>query len=234
MQLSTNDEAATAAATRDAWSATCDALLSGLAHALSNRVASLNAVVTMSADGAAAAGFSLDHEIARLNELLQLLRALAARPAGRVVALDASALVAQAVALHATHSTLRDVPVRIEDAGGLPPVFAPEGALTRAVLLALTGARAEALAARHPGVVVRCGAQPGGVTIEVAPALPDEATRGDERALEADALAGAHSSPEGRAAHALLAASGGAVRERSAGDYLISVPVVRPRAGAAR
>ena len=232
MQLSTNDDATVPAATRDAWSVTCDALLSGLAHALSNRVASLNAVVSMPAEGAAAAGLSLDTEVMRLNELLRLLRALAVRPAGRAVALDGAVMLAQAAELHATHPALRDVPVRVEAGEPPPPILVPEGALTRALLLAFTGARSAAAAARLPGVVARCHGADERVLFQVEPVA-----LGDVPLRTADAFAYGVAAPlgaEAQAALALLAPSGGEVREEPAGRYRISVPAVRRRVQAPR
>lgn len=230
MQLSANDDATAPAATRDAWSATCDALLSGLAHALSNRVASLNAVVTMPADGAAAAGLSLDTEVARLNEMLRLLRALAVRPAGRAVTLDAATMLAQAVELHAMHATLREVPVRMEEGEPTPPIVVPEGALTRALLLALTGARSAAAAMRAPGAVARCHATGDRVVFEIEPVATADAPPHDGF----DGGVALPLAAEAQAALALLAASGGDVHEERGGRYRIDVPVARRRPTAPR
>ena len=226
MRLFADEEARAPATTRDAWGATCDALLAGLAHAMSNRVASLTAVLSLAQDGAQAAGLSLESEVARLNAMLRLLRALASRTAGRAVALDAIGLLETAAELHATHGALRDVAILVEREESVPPVVAPEGALTRALLLAFTAARAAAAASGRSSVRARCRHERDRVLFEIVPTGPASDKAPPPAMHESPALASA----EGRAAEELLRPAGGEVREASEGRILVSVPAVRASA----
>ena len=230
MRLSAEHEGNVPATAHDPWSATCDALLSGLAHALSNRIASLNAVVAMPAESAADAGLSTETEVARLNGMLRLLRTLAARPAGRVVALDAAALLESVVELHATHPSLRGVSVAIEVCAAMSPVLAPEGPLVRALLLALTHARTAA-AADGRLVRARCDSERERVIFDLVPSSVDVAADGDEPFVSASACP---SSPETRAALALLSGVGGELLDAGDGRVRISMPALPPRAARAQ
>ena len=230
MRLSAEHERKIPAPAHDPWGATCDALLSGLAHALSNRIASLNAVVAMPAESAAGVGLSTETEVARLNGMLRLLRTLAARPAGRVVALDAAVLLESVVELHATHPSLRGVTVAIEACPAMAPVLAPEGTLVRALLLALTHARTVA-AADGRMVRARCGSEEERVVFELVPSSVDAAADGDE---PVEAGAARPSSPEARAALALLSGVGGEVIDPGDGRVRITMPAMPPRAARAQ
>lgn len=226
MRLSAEHEGKVPDTAHDPWSATCDALLSGLAHALSNRIASLNAVVAMPAASATDAGLSTETEVARLNGMLRLLRTLAARPAGRVVALDAPSLLESVVELHATHPSLRGVSVAIEACTAVSPVLAPEGALVRALLLALTHARTAA-AADGRMVRARCDSEQQRIVFELVPSCVDAAADGDEPMVP---LGAPPSTPETRAALALLAGVGGELLDPGDGRVRISMPALPPRA----
>lgn len=226
MRLSAEHEGNVTATSHDPWSATCDALLSGLAHALSNRIASLNAVVAMPAESAADAGLSTETEVARLNGMLRLLRTLATRPAGRVVALDATALLEAVVELHATHPSLRGVSVAIEVCAAVSPVLAPEGTLVRALLLALTHARTAA-AADGRMVRARCDSVQQRVVFDLVPSSVEADADRDGPMVPVGALP---SSPETRAAHALLANVDGELLDPGDGRVRISMPAMPPRA----
>jgi hypothetical protein len=230
MRLSAEQEGKIPATAHDPWGATCDALLSGLAHALSNRIASLNAVVAMPAESVADAGLSTETEVARLNGMLRLLRTLAARPAGRVVALDAAALLESVVELHATHPSLRGVSVAIEVCAAVSPVLAPEGALVRALLLGLTHARTAA-AADGRMVRVRCNSEQQRIVFDFVPSSVDTAADHDEPVVS---IGEPPSTPETRAAHALLSGVGGELLDPGDGRVRISMPALPPRTASAQ
>jgi hypothetical protein len=118
-----------------------DALLRGLNHALSNRVASLSAiatVITLDERSDPDITRALAAEVAQLEGVLRLLRLL---PGGRgapsepVLLSDA---LADAVALHAHHAGLAATPCTVVgDASSLLPVVAPLPALVHGLALLL-------------------------------------------------------------------------------------------------
>jgi signal transduction histidine kinase len=167
------------------WAALQDELLRGLAHALSNRVATLTAVAYLLEHGdvsPAEAATSLRTESERMDDLLQLLRRLPAREAAAEPVLPGD-LVADAVALHALHCDLDDVPVEVEVTPDVPPVLVAPPALRQAVLLALSLAKRAAVRRAVGGVQVTIGGDAAAVRLAVraAPApAGDVAAAADE------------------------------------------------------
>lgn len=164
------------------WQALQDELLRGLTHALSNRVATLSAAAYMLEYGditptQAAATVQVESE--RLDEVLQLLRRLPAREQAEPEPVAPADLVADAVALHAFHCDLRDVPVDIRVAPDVLPVLVEPHALRQALLLALSLAKRTTL----DSACVEVAGDADTVRILV------RATRGDSRAGPPDGAA---------------------------------------------
>ncbi len=95
------------------WLAIHDELLRGIAHTLSNRVATISVVAYMlgvdGADVGQQAG-TLQGETERLEELLHGLRALSRSESAIAEPLMPMDAVRAALALHVHHADLRDVP----------------------------------------------------------------------------------------------------------------------------
>jgi signal transduction histidine kinase len=197
------------------WLTIHDELLRGLAHTLSNRVATIDAATYMLAlDGADVASQigTLRGETERLEALLHALRALPRHDSGSgaepVMPGDA---VQGALALHAHHGELRDVPCDVNIDVDVAPAYADPVALQHALLVALTAARTGAHRARgRVAVHVSSGAD----VVRFALITSGDGTDGDgasdevsgrERvsdALAIDWLLGAHggrSEPSARA-----------------------------------
>jgi hypothetical protein len=141
-----------ALAAREAWQRVLDELLRGVAHALSNRVATVSAAAYMATGGEpldATTAQALGAEAQRLEALLADLRALPARgdaPPEPLLLADAAR---EAIALHRHYLALRNVPVALTVAPGAPPTFGDGAQLAHLLLLALTALRSAWLAA-HP------------------------------------------------------------------------------------
>jgi len=189
------------------WLTIHDELLRGVAHALSNRVATIDgASYMLSLDGADVAGqaATLRGETGRLEALLHALRALPRGTDSEPEPTMPADAVQGALALHAHHGALRDVPCDIDMEADVPPAYADPTALQHALLVAITAARCMAgvrgrvtLRVRsHADVVEFCavarhGAAPAGDA--GAPHARDDAEDAgtdDHRAI--DWLLGAH------------------------------------------
>lgn len=155
-----------------------DAVLRGLVHALSNRVGTVGAVASMLDPAAPVAGAPaamLQEEAGRLEQLLEEFRRFAGEPGGTPEPLHLPDLLALAVALHAHHPGLRDVPCAVEAGEALPPAYAEPHAVLDALLVALDAAKGAAGAA---GVRLTGDADADRVRVRVAPA--DAAADGTE------------------------------------------------------
>ncbi|AHG87759.1 hypothetical protein J421_0222 [Gemmatirosa kalamazoonensis] len=133
------------------WLTEQDALLRGLAHALSNRVGTLVAATGLLEPGAVAPASIvgvLRDETERLEGVLVLVRLLAGSASDVDVAepLHLPDLVTPIVELHAHHPQLRDVPVTVTPDPLAPPVRARHVGLARALLLLLGTAKRGAAA----------------------------------------------------------------------------------------
>lgn len=130
---------------RDAeWSTLTDALLRGVAHALSNRTGALTALRDLGASEAETREL-LAGEIERLTQLIRLLRLVPGEPTASPEALDVPATVADAVAVLGLHPQIREVRWTIATAGTPQPVRAERWVLLRSLLLLLAGALADAV-----------------------------------------------------------------------------------------
>lgn len=161
-----------------AWAEEGDALVRGLAHALSNRVAALSLAADDLHDEAAEvrqdARARIATEVERLAALDRLLKLVPAERAARPQALLPSEVLADALALHAHHPELRDVPIAHESTEAAPPVRVPRSTLLRLLVLLLSSARR---AADGGGVSVRLNGDDAELRVTVAPAgEPGEAT----------------------------------------------------------
>ena len=177
---------------RARWLALQDELLRGLTHALSNRLATLSAAAYMLEYGditAAEAATSLRTETERLDAILRLLRQLPARDEGVLEPVAPGDIVEAAVALHAHHGDLRDVPVTVAVADDVLPVLVEPHALRQALLLALTAAKR---AAHHAGSGVTDGVRidvTGDAEWVVLRVFADGTIDPDAEATRRDALA---------------------------------------------
>ncbi|MCU0648088.1 MAG: hypothetical protein MUF00_08840 [Gemmatimonadaceae bacterium] len=137
---------------RAVWQAELDELLRGVAHALSNRVATISAAAYMASGGEAldpAMVAALSAESERLETLLGDLRLLPAplEPGAEPLLLDE--LARHALALHRHHLPLRDVPVIIDADATAQPAYGNPARVLHLLLLVLTAARAVAMARRR-------------------------------------------------------------------------------------
>jgi signal transduction histidine kinase len=172
----------------DAWSSVSEALVRGMAHALSNRIATIGTIAELlrvSAEDPAAMSEMLGIETRRLEDLLEQMRALSARHsgAGRMEAMRLSDAVAGAMAMHSFHPERRSIAVTVEPGDESRPVLCDGIRLQRELLLLLDAATQAALSHASRAVRVRFGLQGhvGVVRVLVgdgaeAGALPDCAT----------------------------------------------------------
>jgi len=196
------------------WMSIHDDLIRGIAHAMSNRVATLSANVWMMSQGGQRgtdAAAVLQSEIERLEELLVQLRILPKGDAAPepLLAIDSART---AVSLHAHHGNLRNQPCTIDDPGSVPPARAEPQALVHALLVAMTAAREAA--GREGRAVVRLRSDGDYVQFVATVDGKDVVDRGDQR-FALDALAAAQ----------LLAASGGRARSHAYG-CVVEVPTL--------
>lgn len=140
----------------DQWLRVSEKVLKGLNHQLTNRVASLEAVVGILDDDQpfdpqvlrALAG-----EVSRLNHLLQLFRCMPAEPFVGAEPVRLQDIVPQVLELHGHHADLRNIPVVVDaDCDTLPLLVRPS-ALLRCLLVALeSGAGNSLRAGKHEGL----------------------------------------------------------------------------------
>lgn len=106
------------------WSDIADSLVGGIAHALSNRVATLSALgELMRMDGDVSEGATmLRQEAGRFEAIVQSLRLLGNEAGVSAEAVELRELLDQALALHKFHRDLRDVEIAVESDERVPPV----------------------------------------------------------------------------------------------------------------
>lgn len=124
----------TAPALRE-WTHHVECIMRGLAHALNNRAAALSAVIELSRepdDDPAATREILEGEMARVQELVAVVRAIGAPRAG-IEAVVPADLVGELRGVLELHAELRDRSVTI-DAAAAPPVRTERWMLSRALL----------------------------------------------------------------------------------------------------
>lgn len=146
----------------EAWSAVSETLVRGLAHALSNRIATIGTIAELlrvDGDDPAAMSEMLAVETRRLEDLLEQLRALSTRHSGRQEAMRLSDVVAGAMALHSYHPERRSIAITIEPGDESRPVLGDAIRLQRELILLLDAATNAALAHASRAAHVRFGLQ---------------------------------------------------------------------------
>jgi signal transduction histidine kinase len=144
----------------EAWASVSETLIRGIAHALSNRIATIGTIAELlrvGADDPLAMSEMLAIETERLEDLLEQMRALSARSAGRMEAMRLSDAVAGAMALHSYHPERRIVAVTVEPGDESRPVLGDPLALQRALLILLDAATRVAMSHTVRAVRVRFG-----------------------------------------------------------------------------
>ena len=144
----------------EAWSVVSESLVRGLAHALSNRIATIGTIAELlrvGGDDPHAMSEMLAIETERLEDLLEQMRALSARSAGRMEAMRLSDAVAGAMALHSYHPERRSVAVTVEPGDEWRPVLGDPLLLQRELLILLDAATHAAMSHTLRAVRVRFG-----------------------------------------------------------------------------
>lgn len=134
----------------DQWLRVSEKVLKGLNHQLTNRVASLEAVVGIFADGEPfdpEIMRALGTEVSRLNHLLQLFRCMPAEPFADAEPVRLQDIVPQVLELHGHHADLRNVPVHLDAGFETLPLLVRPSALLRCLLVALESGAGNALRA---------------------------------------------------------------------------------------
>lgn len=156
------------------WLTIHDDLLRGLAHDVSNRVATVSAIASLLdparlPDERVLSGLRLDAE--RLERLLEQLRQLPRRADAEAEPMLAGDAVRTALALFACHPEFRDVACTVVAADDVAPVRADPVALAHALCVALTAAArvgAGRGGAAHAGVRVALSTEGDVVRLDVS------------------------------------------------------------------
>ena len=147
-----------------------DAILRGMAHALSNRVAALGGINGLADPGqiwTERLAKALGDEARRLEDILRLMRLLPDDGRGDAGAIELQPLVPDVIALHAYQSALLQVECTAVFDRETMPVFANRPRLVHSLLLAIDAAKRHAQ--RNGGrVVVSYGGAADVVVIRVA------------------------------------------------------------------
>lgn len=197
------------------WLAVQDEVVRGVAHAMSNRVATISAGLWMLGETGAAPATSLaalHAEVDRLEQLLVQLRLLPRETAAAEPLLAADSARA-AVALHEHHGELRNVPCVIDDPGSVPPARAIPQALLHALLVALNAAKQAALVGDT--AILRLRGEDDVVRFIATVASASESPDAGDGRFELEA----------RAADRLLQGSGGRARAHATG-VIVEVPTL--------
>jgi hypothetical protein len=137
----------------DQWLRVSEKVLKGLNHQLTNRVASLEALVALFDDDTEVPDpqlvKSLGQEVKRLNHLLTLFRLMPAEPFVTTEPVRVQDVVPQVMELHGHHSDLRGIPIQVNATGDAPPVLVRPSALLRCLLVLLESAAGNALRSGH-------------------------------------------------------------------------------------
>ena len=126
------------------WLTIHDELLRGIAHAMSNRIATVGAVAYLLENEDAADGKivqSLRQETDKMESLLQLLRALPERLGANAEPATANEACASAVSMHAHHPDLRDTACDVLVDAAVYPIWVEPHSFGHALLVALTAAK---------------------------------------------------------------------------------------------
>lgn len=141
------------------WSDVRDSLLRGLAHALSNRIATIGSIaefLRMGDEDPASLAEMLSVETGRLGELLEQMRALSAPQSHRQSAFRLSDAVAAAIALHDFHPDRRTVELTVDAGDDARPMLGDGGLLQRMLVIMLDAATLAAQPYAKRAVQVRC------------------------------------------------------------------------------
>ncbi len=161
----------------DQWLRVSEKVLKGLNHQLTNRVASLEAVVGILDDDQPfdpQVLRALADEVSRLNHLLQLFRCMPAEPFVGAEAVRLQDIVPQVLELHGHHADLRNIPVVVDADCDTPPLLVRPSALLRCLLVALeSGAGNSLRAGKHEGLHLTYLGDAGWVRIVVEAPQPD-------------------------------------------------------------
>ena len=132
----------------DQWLRVSEKVLKGLNHQLTNRVASLEAVVGIFQDGEPfepeVIG-ALAQEVTRLHHLLQLFRCMPAEPFAGAEPVRLQDIVPQVLELHGHHADLRGIAVAVDADAETHPVLVRPSALMRCLLVLLESVAGNAL-----------------------------------------------------------------------------------------
>jgi C4-dicarboxylate-specific signal transduction histidine kinase len=136
------------------WLVTLNELLLGANHALNNRLTALRALVRLveEAYGRGRLEDALAAELGQLERIGELLRRLPGHAAAKPHALHLPDTVHDVVTLFRAHAAARDLDFHLGDDSRVPPVWAEESALVRALFVVLS--RSTAWASRRPGAAV--------------------------------------------------------------------------------
>lgn len=132
----------------DQWLRVSEKVLKGLNHQLTNRVAGLEAVVTMLGEDAVADPElvnAMSEEVARLGRLLLLFRAMPAEPFAGSEPVRLQDIIPQVIELHEHHADLRGIEVAVEGDATVPPLLVRPSALLRSLLVVLASGAGNAL-----------------------------------------------------------------------------------------
>jgi len=206
-----------------------DAILRGMAHALSNRVAALGGISGLADPGeiwTERLSKALNDEARRLEDILRLMRLLPNDGRGEAGAIELQPLIPDIIALHAYHSALLQVECAAVYERETMPVFANRPQLVHAVLLMVDAAKRHAHA--HGGrVSVSYAGDADRVTIRVA-------TEPSAAPVKGGAVARENTAPTATALRAAIAGVGGPseVAVTADGEQLrIELPVPTLAAG---
>lgn len=144
----------------DAWACVSEALVRGMAHALSNRIATIGTIAELlrvSAEDPRAMSEMLGIETERLDDLLEQMHALSARSGGRMEAMRLSDAVAGAMDLHSYHPERRAIAVTVEPGDESRPVLGDPLQLQRQLLILLDAATHAALSHVSRAIRIRFG-----------------------------------------------------------------------------
>lgn len=151
------------------WLTIHDELLRGIVHALSNRVATIDAATYLLAQGdadVAAQTATLRGEIDRLEALLRAMRVLPRQADAAAEPVMAGDVVQAALALVVHHGDLRDVQCDVAIGDDVPPAYADPNALEHALLVAIAAA---GRAAGRTGIELRVSSATDAVRFAVTP-----------------------------------------------------------------
>ena len=132
----------------DQWLRVSEKVLKGLNHQLTNRIASLEAVVGIFRDGEPfepEVVTALASEVARLNHLLQLFRCMPAEPFAGAEPVRLQDIVPQVLELHGHHADLHAIAVEVDADEETHPLLVRPSALLRCLLVVLESGAGNAL-----------------------------------------------------------------------------------------